>query len=155
MTRLRFNGLTAELAADLSDSDTTINFVAALGHSAGTPLSTLTGGDYVVLSLIDGDGNLVEIVHLTGYTCLSHGLDTPRDTAAGASGCSLVSWQAGSVPRRPAVAACGDLRCTCVHRQTRKFKSPLGHRSNTDWEHSQRYSQLVAITGNRVGPVPS
>ena len=69
MARLRYNGLTATLGADLLTADTTITFTAALTHAGGTNVPTIGSGDYIPLAILDATTNgLLEIVHLTAYT---------------------------------------------------------------------------------------
>jgi hypothetical protein len=69
MARLRYNGLRAELAGSgLTNSATAITFAAALTHSGGTNVPTITGSDYIPLAILDSDGRLVEVVYLTAYT---------------------------------------------------------------------------------------
>lgn len=69
MTRLLYNGLTAALAGSgLTSGATSVTFDAALTHSGGTAVPTLSGGDYIPLSLLDASGHLSEIVFLTAYT---------------------------------------------------------------------------------------
>jgi hypothetical protein len=68
MARLHFNGLAAELAADVDDTETTFSFAAALTHSNGQPVPTLGAGEEVALSVLNGSGQLAEIVLLTAYT---------------------------------------------------------------------------------------
>lgn len=67
MARLRYNGLTATLGADLLTAGTTITFTAALTHAAGV-VPTITGTDYIPLSILAADGTVLEILHLTAYT---------------------------------------------------------------------------------------
>jgi hypothetical protein len=67
MARLRYNGLAGALGASLSDSATSVTFAAKLTH-AGGDVPTITGTDYIPLSLLDSDGLCAEIVHLTAYT---------------------------------------------------------------------------------------
>lgn len=77
MARLRYNGLCTgaagalvplELGASLTSGGTTITFNAALTHSNGTAVPTISGGDYLPLTILDASGNVVEIVYLTAYT---------------------------------------------------------------------------------------
>lgn len=68
MTRLRYDGVTTTLAGPLSASATTIVLSSSLVHDGGTPVPTISGSDYIALSLLDADTNLREIVHLTAYT---------------------------------------------------------------------------------------
>lgn len=70
MTRLKYNGLSTTLGAGgLTAPATTIPLGAALTHSNGTAVPTLTAGDYIALEIIDQTTKkLVEIVWLTAYT---------------------------------------------------------------------------------------
>lgn len=46
MSKLRYNGLVATLASPgLTNSATSINFAAALTHSGGTAVPTITGSE--------------------------------------------------------------------------------------------------------------
>ena len=67
MARLRYNGLTAQLGAALTNSGTTITFTAGLTHSGGTNVPTISGSDYIPLTIMSS-GNVSEIVYLTAYT---------------------------------------------------------------------------------------
>jgi hypothetical protein len=69
MARLRYNGLSAVLGGSgLTNSGTTITFAAGLTHSGGTNVPTITGSDYIPLSILDSNGRLAEVVYLTAYT---------------------------------------------------------------------------------------
>ena len=68
MTRLRYNGLSTTLGGSLTSSGTSVTFAAALTHSGGTAVPTITGTDYIPLSILDSTGRLSEIVYLTAYT---------------------------------------------------------------------------------------
>lgn len=68
MARLRYNGLTAELGASLTNSATAATFAAALTHSGGTAVPTISGGNYIPLTILDSAGKVSEIVRLTAYT---------------------------------------------------------------------------------------
>lgn len=71
MARLRYNGLTTTLGAALTSADTTVTFAAPIAHSGGTPVPTITGTDYIPLSILtssDPDSTVSEIVFLTAYT---------------------------------------------------------------------------------------
>jgi hypothetical protein len=68
MARLRYNGVSATLAASATSSATTLTLDIALTHSAGTAVPSVGGGDVLPLSLIDATGKLTEIVHVTAYT---------------------------------------------------------------------------------------
>lgn len=67
MTRLRYNGTTATLGAALTTGATAITFAEALTYAGGN-VATITGSDYIPLSILDADGNVTEIVYLTAYT---------------------------------------------------------------------------------------
>ncbi len=68
MARLRYNGLSAVSADALTSGETTITFAAALTHSGGTAVPTIASPNHLPLSILDVDGRLAEIVHLTAYT---------------------------------------------------------------------------------------
>ena len=67
MARLRYNGLSATLGADLTSSGTTITFTAALSSAAGA-VPTIAGSDYIPLTILTSTGGVSEIVYLTAYT---------------------------------------------------------------------------------------
>lgn len=101
MTRLRYNGLATGSAGSLSDltlsgshtnSTTTLTFNAALTHSNGTAVSTITGSDYFMLSILDSAGHVAEIVKVTAYT--SGG--TTATVTRGEEGTSGVSHSSGA-----------------------------------------------------------
>lgn len=69
MARLRYNGLVAELGGSgLTNSATSVTFATALTHSGGTNVPTISGSDYIPLTILDSDGVPKEIVYLTAYT---------------------------------------------------------------------------------------
>lgn len=68
MARLRYNGLTTTLGASLTSSATSVTFGAALTHSGGTAVPTITGSDYIPLTILTSAGAVSEIVYLTAYT---------------------------------------------------------------------------------------
>lgn len=68
MARLRYNALRATLGASLTNSATSVTFGAALTHSNGTAVPTITGSDYIPLAILDSSGHLSEVVYLTAYT---------------------------------------------------------------------------------------
>lgn len=68
MARLRYNGLSAALGASLTNSATSVTFAAALTHSNGTNVPTISGSDYIPLTVLDSSGHESEIVYLTAYT---------------------------------------------------------------------------------------
>lgn len=82
MTRLRYNGVTAELGAALTDVAATITFATAL-QSYGSNIPTVSSPDYIPLSILDANGKVAEVVHLTAYT-------------AGASTGTILRGQEGS-----------------------------------------------------------
>lgn len=67
VARLRYNNLSATLGSALLSGDTTITFVAALTHDNGVAVPTLTGTDYIPLTIEPGTANF-EVVSLTAYT---------------------------------------------------------------------------------------
>lgn len=102
MARLRYNGLATGSAGALSDltlsgshtnSTTTLTFNAALTHSNGTAVPTISGSDYFMLSILDGAGHVAEIVKVTAYT--SGG--TTATVTRGQEGTSGVSHSSGAV----------------------------------------------------------
>jgi hypothetical protein len=68
MARLHYNGVSGTLGGSLTNSGTTITLSGALTHSGGTNVPTITGSDYLPLSILDSSSNLSEIVYLTAYT---------------------------------------------------------------------------------------
>lgn len=68
MARLRYNGLVTALGASLTSADTAVTFSAALTHSGGTAVPTITGSGFIPLTILDAAGNVSEIVNLTAYT---------------------------------------------------------------------------------------
>lgn len=68
MARLRYNGLTAALGSSLTSGATSVTFAAALTHNGGVAVPTLSGSDYIPLSLLDAAGRVAEVVYLTAYT---------------------------------------------------------------------------------------
>lgn len=77
MARLCYNGLATgasgstvglSLGVSLTSSATSVTFNAALTHSNGTAVPTITGSDYIPLEILDTNGRLSEIVYLTAYT---------------------------------------------------------------------------------------
>lgn len=67
MSRLRYNALQSTLGAPLTAGGTTITFSAALAYQQGVAVPTLTGSDYIPLT-IDPATPLEEVVSLTAYT---------------------------------------------------------------------------------------
>lgn len=68
MARLRYNGLTAALGADLTAAATAVTFSAALAYAGGVAVPTISGSDYIPLAILDASGRVSEIVRLTAYT---------------------------------------------------------------------------------------
>lgn len=68
MSRRRLNGISTTLGSSLTSSATSITFAAALTYNGGTNVPTLSGSDYIVLSILNTSGNVIEIVYLTAYT---------------------------------------------------------------------------------------
>jgi hypothetical protein len=91
MARLRYNGLSATLGASLTSSATPVTFGAALTHSNGTNVPTITGSDYIPLAILDTSGHLSEIVWLTAYTAAA----TTGTIARGKEGTTGVSHSSG------------------------------------------------------------
>lgn len=68
MARLRYNGVRSALGGTgLAPAGTTITFTAALAHAGGA-VPTITGSDYIPLTIYGTDGLAEEIVWLTAYT---------------------------------------------------------------------------------------
>lgn len=91
MTRLRYNGLNAALGGSLTNSATSITFAAALTHSNGTAVPTISSPDYIPLAILDTSGHLSEIVWLTAYTSGA----TTGTIARGKEGTSGVTHSSG------------------------------------------------------------
>lgn len=68
MARLAYNGVATTLGASLSASGTSITFAGPLTHNGGVNVPTISGGNYIPLSITSPTGELLEIVHLTAYT---------------------------------------------------------------------------------------
>lgn len=101
MARLRYNGLSATLSGSHSNSTTTITFAAALTHSAGTNVPTITGSDYLPLAILDSSGHLSEVVYLTAYTAAA----TTGTISRGQEGTAGVSHASGDKVVQPVLAA--------------------------------------------------
>lgn len=92
MARLRYNGLSTTLGGSgLTNSATSVTFAAALTHSNGTNVPTITGSDYIPLAILDSTGKLSEVVWLTAYTAAA----TAGTIARGKEGTSGVSHSSG------------------------------------------------------------
>lgn len=69
MARLLYNGVSSTLGGSgLTNSATSVTFAAALTHSGGTNVPTITGTDYIPLVILDSASHLSEVVWLTAYT---------------------------------------------------------------------------------------
>lgn len=101
MARLRYNGLSAALSGSHSNSVTTVTFAAALTHSNGTNVPTITGSDYIPLAILDSTGHLSEIVYLTAYTAAA----TTGTISRGQEGTSGVSHASGDKVVQAVLAA--------------------------------------------------
>lgn len=91
MARLRYNGLSTTLGASLTSSATSVTFAAALTHSNGTSVPTITGSDFIPLAILDSSGHLSEIVYLTAYTAAA----TTGTITRGQEGTTGVSHASG------------------------------------------------------------
>lgn len=100
MARLRYNGLATgaadstvslTLGGSLTNSATSVTFSAALTHSNGTAVPTITGTDYIPLAILDANGHLSEVVWLTAYTAAA----TSGTIARGKEGTSGVAHSSG------------------------------------------------------------
>jgi hypothetical protein len=92
MARLRYNGLSNSLGASLSDSATSVTFASKLTHVGGD-VPTITGTDYIPLSILDANGKCAEVVHLTAYTMAG----TSGTVARGKEGSAGVAHDNGRV----------------------------------------------------------
>jgi hypothetical protein len=66
--RVRYDGLETYLNLQLDPGVTTIQFKTALSSDGGAPIATLLANEYVVLTLLDTNYRLAEIVYLTAYS---------------------------------------------------------------------------------------
>jgi hypothetical protein len=66
-TRLRYDGVETYLATQLDAGVTTIEFTTPLTTDGNFPIDTLTGDEYLSLSILDANYRLQEIVHLVAY----------------------------------------------------------------------------------------
>lgn len=101
MARLRYNGLVSTLGGSgLTSGATSVTFAAALTHSGGTAVPTLSG-DYIPLTLLNTSGVPVEIVYLTAYTSGA----TTGTIVRGREGTTGVAHSAGAVIHQAHVTA--------------------------------------------------
>lgn len=102
MARLKYNGLRAFLGASLTNVATTITFSAGLKHSNGTNVPTITGSDFIPLTLLDPTtGLILEVVYLTAYTAAA----TTGTISRGQEGTSGVAHSNGDPVVHDAMAA--------------------------------------------------
>lgn len=116
MARLRYNGLATGSAGSLADltlsgshtnSTTTLTFNAALTHSNGTAVPTLSGSDFFMLSILDSGGRVVEVVKVTAYTTAG----TTATVVRGQEGTSGVAHASGAkVVHGTLASGVGDTR---------------------------------------------
>ena len=90
MARLRYNGLSGTLGASLTNSATSVTFASKLTHVGGD-VPTISGSDYIPLSILDANGKCAEVVHLTAYTSAA----TSGTIARGKEGSSGVAHDNG------------------------------------------------------------
>ncbi len=67
MARLRYNGLVTTLGGSMTNSATSITFSTALVHAGGVAVPTISGTDYIPLTIMTSGGAVSEIVYLTAY----------------------------------------------------------------------------------------
>lgn len=91
MSRLRYNGLSTTLGGSLTNVATAVTFASALTHSGGTNVPTLSGGDYIPLSILNTSSALTEVVYLTAYTAAA----TTGTISRGQEGTAGVTHTAG------------------------------------------------------------
>lgn len=69
MGRIHLNGVSGAVGTGgMAIDATTMPLAAALTHSNGTPVPTITAPDYMPLSILKTDGSLSEVVMVTAYT---------------------------------------------------------------------------------------
>lgn len=124
MARLRYNGLVAELGGSgLTNSATSITFAAALTYGGGTSVPTITGSDFIPLSILDSDGVVKEIVYLTAYTTAA----TTGTIARGKETTSGVSHSAGvGIIHAPTVLDVGTPTYLLAHGSSPASGDPEG-----------------------------
>ena len=89
--RLKVNGLRATLASPLAPGDTSLSLSTALTDLLGAVVS-LPSGDVLPLSLLDTNGELVEVLHVTDYPGA-----TTATVLRGQEGTTAVAASAGQV----------------------------------------------------------
>lgn len=123
MARLRYNGLTTELGSSLSSGATSVSFASPLTHSGGVSVPTVSGSDYVPLSLLDGDGRVAEIVYLTAYTSGA----TSGTVTRGREGTTGVAHASGAVVlNAPTVGDFGGLLGSTSYNPAVEVQPALG-----------------------------
>lgn len=92
MSRLKYNGLRAAVGAGgLASGATTLPLDAALTHSNGVSVPTISGGDYLPLVILDSTGHISEVVWVTAYTLGA----TTATITRGKEGTSAAAHSAG------------------------------------------------------------
>lgn len=129
MSRLRYNGLATgsagstvslALGASLTNSATSITFNAALTHSNGTAVPTITSPDYIPLCILDTNGHVLEIVWLTAYTAAA----TTGTITRGKEGTTGVAHSSGDkIAHGPTVTDVGGGGAAAVRAVTHKSGS--------------------------------
>lgn len=108
MARLRYNGLASgsggseanvTLGGSLTNSATSVTFAAALTYGGGTAVPTISGSDYLPLSILNSNGKVREVVHLTAYTSGA----TTGTIARGKEGTTGVSHASGATVQQGAL----------------------------------------------------
>lgn len=87
MTRLRFADLASGAAGSTVDatlsgahnnSTTTLTLAAALTYKNGTAVPTIAAPDYIMLSILDANGHVAEVVKGTAYTSAATSITVTR-----------------------------------------------------------------------------
>lgn len=101
MARLRYSDLAtgaagsvvdAALSGSHTNSVTTLTLNAALTYANGTAVPTITGSGYFMLSILDANGHVAEIVKVTAYTTAA----TSATVTRGQEGTAGVSHASGA-----------------------------------------------------------
>jgi hypothetical protein len=90
MARLRYNGLSGTLGASLTNVATSVTLTSKLTYVGGD-VPTISGSDYIPLSILDANGKCAEVVHVTAYTTAA----TSATIARGKEGSSGVAHDSG------------------------------------------------------------
>lgn len=94
MTRLRFNGFVGALDGAHNNSTTTLTLRAAPTYNGGTALPAISSPNYAAMSILDANGVLKEIVHVTSYAGSGSLALTVVRGREGTSGAALVDGAA-------------------------------------------------------------